>query len=336
VIGEEQDLSSLADAVQAAGLVEVLQNNGPFSVLCPMNDAFAVADQDGGLVTKLLTADWKAHLTALLRFHVYNGILLAADITEGLSISSLLVNSEDVTASIATDGGVSFSSMAFNESRVVEADFTADNGVVHKVDKVFIPAALTMSIFEIAETFDGFSSVIGQITQAGLEDTLRTGNVTIFGPTNDAFSALPPSAFGQFVTDPNAVQRLFANHIAEGLYYKERLTNGVELTMLSGEKLPISVTEGRFPTYIIGNNATIQVFDVVASNGLAHIINGVLFPPPQENPPTSAPSVAPPPPKATTPPTVSPPVPTSSSASVASTVTMWLCSSIVAASAVFI
>jgi transforming growth factor-beta-induced protein len=276
VVTADTDLSSLAGAVTAAGLGDILSGTGPFTIFAPTNVAFTEADADG-LVTKFLTLEWKAHLIALLRFHVHSGELAAANITDGMNITTLLSPPEDITA-IVVGGTVMLDGLSFFNSTVVQADLEADNGVVHKVNKVFIPSSLTQSIFEAAEGFDGFSNVIGLVVQAGLEETLRNDIVTIFGPGNTAFSALPADFIASIASDAAQVKRILSNHIVNGIYYRERLTNGLELTSLAGETLTISVTEGRFPTYMV-NNATIEVADVVASNGIAHIINSLLIPP---------------------------------------------------------
>ena len=292
----EENLSSLEAAVIAAGLVTILNRPGPYTVFGPTDEAFAVADQDG-YVTKLLTPDWKVHLAALLRFHVHSGNVLSAGITDGMEVSTILAQSEALVASVA-NGAVSFSSDAFEDSTVVEADLVADNGVVHKVDKVFIPKQLTMSLFATAEGFDGFSNVIGMVVAAGLEPVLREDIVTIFAPGNNAFDNLPPEFLGEVAADPDKMSRVLRNHVVEGIWYKERLVDGLVLTSLIGESLTVKLGTGPFADLQI-NDAFVEIADIVASNGVAHVINILIIPP--DAVPTSAPAPTPSMPTPTTP-----------------------------------
>lgn len=116
---------TLATALTAAGLVDTLKGNGPFTVFAPTDDAFAripKADLDALLKDK-------AKLTAVLTYHVVAGKVLAKDIKPG---KVKTVQGSDLT--LATAGGVTV-----NGAKVTSADVMADNGVIHVIDTVLMP-----------------------------------------------------------------------------------------------------------------------------------------------------------------------------------------------------
>ena len=122
-----EDFSTLVAAVAAAGLVEVLQGEGPFIVFAPTNDAFAALP--AGLVDKLLLEENKDVLVKILTYHVVSGAVLAADVTAGEVPS---VEGQNIT--VTTEGGV-----MVNNANVVATDVIASNGVIHVIDAVILP-----------------------------------------------------------------------------------------------------------------------------------------------------------------------------------------------------
>lgn len=122
---------TLVAAVQAAGLVETLQGDGPFTVFAPSDAAFAKLPR--GTVEGLL-AD-RAALTSLLTFHVVPGRVAAADIVRGNGASPNTVNGQPLDI-VVRDGAV-----YVNGAKVVTADVQASNGVIHVIDTVLIPAS---------------------------------------------------------------------------------------------------------------------------------------------------------------------------------------------------
>jgi uncharacterized surface protein with fasciclin (FAS1) repeats len=122
-----EDFSTLVAAVAAAGLVEVLQGEGPFTVFAPTNDAFAALP--AGLVDKLLLEENKDVLVKILTYHVVSGAVLAADVTAGEVPS---VEGQNIT--VTTEGGV-----MVNNANVIATDIIASNGVIHVIDAVILP-----------------------------------------------------------------------------------------------------------------------------------------------------------------------------------------------------
>ena len=121
--------NTLVAAVQAAGLVDTLKGDGPFTVFAPTDDAFA-ALPDGTVETLLKPAN-KDKLQAILTYHVIAGKVMAADIA-GKSLQVNTVNGQAVAVN-ATDG------VMINNATVTTADITTSNGVIHVIDTVLLP-----------------------------------------------------------------------------------------------------------------------------------------------------------------------------------------------------
>ncbi len=118
--------STLVAAVQAAGLVDVLKSDGPFTVFAPTDEAFAKLPE--GTVEALLND--KEKLTAILTYHVVPGKLLAEDVVQ--LKSSRTVQGENIN--IKTGDGV-----MVNNANVIKTDIGASNGVIHVIDTVILP-----------------------------------------------------------------------------------------------------------------------------------------------------------------------------------------------------
>lgn len=119
-----KDFSTLVTAVKAAGLVEALQAKGPLTVFAPTNAAFAKL---GDEKIKAVLAD-KELLKKILLAHVVEGKVMAAD---AVKLDGKKVNGFEVKV---TDGAVTIGT-----AKVVKADITASNGVIHVIDTVLIP-----------------------------------------------------------------------------------------------------------------------------------------------------------------------------------------------------
>lgn len=121
--------NTLAAALTAAGLVDTLKSEGPFTVFAPTDEAFAKLP--AGTVDSLLKPENKDQLVSILTYHVVAGKVMAADVVK-LS-SATTVNGKDVSIRVA-DGNV-----YVNDAMVTAADVGASNGVIHVIDSVLIP-----------------------------------------------------------------------------------------------------------------------------------------------------------------------------------------------------
>ena len=132
VIVNSADHETLEAAVNAAGLVETLSGEGPFTVFAPTDAAFD-ALPDGTLES--LLADPTGELTKILTYHVVAAKALSTDLSDSLEVTTLEGRKLLVTI---TDEGV-----FINGAKVTTADIVTDNGVVHVIDAVLIPETPT-------------------------------------------------------------------------------------------------------------------------------------------------------------------------------------------------
>ena len=119
---------TLVAAVQAAGLVETLKGEGPFTVFAPTDDAFAALPE--GTVQSLLLPENKEKLTSILTYHVVSGKVMSSDLTNNMMAETV----QGGQVKIMTYGGVTV-----NDANVVTADIEASNGVIHVIDAVILP-----------------------------------------------------------------------------------------------------------------------------------------------------------------------------------------------------
>ncbi len=125
---EAGNFSTLLAAAEAAGLVETLKGEGPYTVFAPTDEAFAALPE--GTVENLLMPENEDQLTSILTYHVVPGKVMSTDLTDGMMADT--VNGAQVE--IMTEGGVTVGG-----ANVVTPDIEASNGVIHVIDSVIMP-----------------------------------------------------------------------------------------------------------------------------------------------------------------------------------------------------
>lgn len=122
------DLSTLVAAVTAADLGPTLQGDGPYTVFAPDNAAFAEIQDT---VDTLLKPENKKDLANVLTYHVVEGAVKAADLSDGQEVTT--VQGDKLTVSIDGD------TVKVGDATVTQPDVTASNGIVHVIDTVLVP-----------------------------------------------------------------------------------------------------------------------------------------------------------------------------------------------------
>jgi uncharacterized surface protein with fasciclin (FAS1) repeats len=125
---EAGTFETLLAAAQAAGLVETLSGEGPFTVFAPTDEAFAALPE--GTVDSLLLPENKDQLTAILTYHVIPGKVMSSDLTDDMEAETV----QGSAVTIDLDNGV-----MVQDATVTSADIEASNGVIHVIDKVIMP-----------------------------------------------------------------------------------------------------------------------------------------------------------------------------------------------------
>jgi len=121
--------TTLLAAAEAAGLVETLKGDGPFTVFAPTDDAFAALPE--GTVDTLLMPENKDQLTAILTYHVVPGKVMSTDLSDGMMAET--VQGQEITVSLGD-------SVMIDDATVVTPDIEASNGVIHVIDSVIMPS----------------------------------------------------------------------------------------------------------------------------------------------------------------------------------------------------
>jgi len=310
IAGSTDDFSTLVTAVTAAGLAGTLSDPGTFTVFAPTNAAFEKLPTE--LVTKLLEETWQPQLKDLILYHALGSEVMAADLVDGMEVPTL--NGENITVTLdpVTING---------ESKVVAAyvDVDADNGVIHGIDTVLTPTSVTNNIVDIAAGNPAFTTLVQAVTAAGLVDALSgDGPLTVFAPTNDAFAAVDPATLASVLLPENKDQLIdiLKYHVVAANVPSSAVETG-EVEALNGDKLKVDTSSG-----VMINDAKVIMPDIIASNGIIHVIDKVLMPPADPVPdgstaaPTKAATATPP--TGTTTTTAPTQVPTSGAASLGS------------------
>lgn len=285
------NFTTLVAAVEAAGLVDTLKGEGPFTVFAPTDEAFAALPE--GTVEGLL-ADPEGALTDILLYHVISGNVMAADVVgmDGQEVTTM----GGGTFTVMLDGdNVMLHDGAGNSVNVIATDIAASNGVIHVIDAVLLPAAgnaeaaameeeataepeeeampAMMDIVDTAVGAGNFTTLVAAVDAAGLVDTLKgEGPFTVFAPTDEAFAALPEGTVEGLLEDPEgALTDILLYHVVSGNVM------AADVVGLDGQAVS-TVGGGSFTVMLDGDNVMLQdgagnmvnvvVTDIEASNGV--------------------------------------------------------------------
>lgn len=250
--------NTLVTAVTAAGLVDTLKSEGPFTVFAPTDEAFAKVPADA---LNALLADKEA-LKKVLLYHVVAGKVASGDVVK-LS-SATTVQGSDVMID-ASDG------VKINNATVVKADIMTGNGIIHVIDTVLMPT--TPDIVDTAVSA-GFNTLVAAVKAADLVDTLKgEGPFTVFAPTDEAFAKIPADALNALLADKAALRKVLLYHVVAGKVAAADVVKLSSATTAQGSDVMIDASNG-----VKINNATVVKADVMTGNGIIHAIDTVLMP----------------------------------------------------------
>jgi len=133
------------------------------------------------------------------------------------------------------------------------------------------------NIVENAVGSNDHTTLVAAVKQAGLVETLSgAGPFTVFAPTNAAFAKVPAATLESLMKPAMKADltKILTYHVVAGAFKSADLKDGQELTTVQGGKLKVSVKDGK----VMINGANVTIADVVSSNGVTHVIDGVLMP----------------------------------------------------------
>ncbi|MFC2113005.1 fasciclin domain-containing protein [Bacteroidota bacterium] len=264
IASKNDNFETLVSAVVDAGLAETLSSaDGTFTVFAPTDDAFSAL---GGNVP--------SDLTPILLYHVLGSPVFSDEISSSI-LSSLNGTDPEIVVEV-TDMGV----MLNGSAKVIATDIVGTNGVIHVIDQVILPIN-NESILDAAMGIADFSSLVAALAKANLASTfMMDGDYTVFAPTNDAFASLL-SSLGVTLDDLTAADLtpILTYHVVGLKVMSSSLTTGYVNTIYSAvEDYPVSMYVEVGDGVRLNNSTSVTTPDVETSNGVIHVIDGVLIP----------------------------------------------------------
>lgn len=280
IVLTNNDFSILRAAVTRAGLADALKT-GTLTVFAPNDAAFTASGLSLNTVNGL---DVNA-LKVILQYHVLGTTTLSSAIptANNTEVTTLAGIKAYITKNT---GGVSI-----NGVKVISADISADNGVIHVIDRVMLPPSGTLlQVAQINPDFTFLVAALNKVIQANpavgaTVTAVLTGTTpyTVFAPTNTAFQATPFNSIAAINaasgTTLNTLTSVLLAHVVPGRVFSTNLTSG---TVTTAGMAPITITLGTgVQVRGVGNgtnNANVTSANILATNGVIHVIDRVILP----------------------------------------------------------
>mgnify|MGYP001627130536 CR=1 FL=1 len=267
VINVSPDHTSLAAAIQQAGLVSALQDpTATYTVFAPTNDAFdnlaATLNTD---IAGLLALP---NLSDVLLYHVLGVSVPSTGVSNGL-IATPLNNANTLKFTVGSAG------VFVNQAQITTVDLTTDNGIVHVTNAVVLPVETVVDV----AIDNNFTTLVAAVVEARLLPALTNpfASLTVFAPTNDAFEDLA-IALGTDINGLLALPNLtdvLLYHVLGAEVLSSEVSNGLIATPLNNGNT-LKFTVGSAGVFV--NQAEITAVDFQTDNGAVHVLNAVVLP----------------------------------------------------------
>jgi uncharacterized surface protein with fasciclin (FAS1) repeats len=265
----DTSLSILVSCVSKAGLVDALSNTQNLTVFAPTNAAFRAAGYPQSVIDMLTPAQITTVLTPILTYHVLGIKVLSTAVPVSDTVKTL--NGKNIFASKNPNG------VFVNGKKVTTADLIASNGVVHIINGVMVPP--TQTITEIVVGNPNFSLLKTAVVHAGLAGALGgPGKFTVFAPVNAGFpasldtdaeiNAAPAATVAGVVTSHAFATNIFASDLVAG--NTGATVNPLTTLTVGLSPASVKITGSANPV------SNITATDIVATNGVIHVIDKVL------------------------------------------------------------
>lgn len=279
-VGSNENFTSLAAALDAAGLTTTLAGDSNYTVFAPDNAAFN-AFLSASPYSSLDEVPVEL-LREILLNHVLSGNKMSGELETGYitSMATGAASGENLSMYIDTSDGVTINGVA----DVTTADVEVENGVIHVVDAVIgLPDITTFA--QADPTFDILVSALTREESYNFVETLQATEdpapFTVFAPTNDAF--------GDFLTEMNfasledipsdVLASVLSYHVVTGANVRSSdLTDGMMVGTFEGGEFTVNLGDEVTITDETGRTSTVIAADVQANNGVIHVIDTVLMP----------------------------------------------------------
>ena len=275
------DFGTLVTALQAAGLDATLADEAQsFTVFAPTDAAFAMIDPE---TLNLLIADTDA-LSSVLLQHVVSG--------EVNSVTAYTLNGSSATtasgAAIPVAINTELDTLTFGGATVQTTDIYTTNGIIHVIDTVVIadvelptPPA---SIVDVAVSNGSFTTLVAALQATGLDTVLddQESTFTVFAPTDAAFALLGQDTIDALLADPDTLKDILLYHVISG----SEILQDAAITVAQSESNKVDMANERQTALTLAdsrlyiNKSAVSLADVMADNGVIHVVDQVILPPP--------------------------------------------------------
>ncbi|SMF11512.1 fasciclin domain-containing protein [Pseudobacteriovorax antillogorgiicola] len=254
---------TLTTALQLTGLDQAIAGDDALTVLAPTDKAFEKLGSETleGLINN------PEKLSEILLYHVIPGEVGLFEALQAQEAATL--NSASVSFSMEGFG------FFVNDARIVFPNIRASNGVIHAIDSVLLPPA-PPSIADIAAGNEQFSTLVAALQATGLDQVLAgEGTFTVFAPTNEAFAKLGEETINALLKDPETLSNILLYHVVpEAAVEAATAVTLKSATMANGKETKL-MFDGKD---LFINDSKVIATDIMASNGVIHVIDTVLVP----------------------------------------------------------
>ncbi len=254
--------STLVQFIIDAQLATTLSDpSATFTVFAPTNDAFAKLPES--VVNSLTTQD----LVDILTYHVLDTQVLAGDLAPTQEVAT--VYGEELYIEVGASATIN------GLANIVATDVLTNNGVIHVIDEVLLPAGFRdANIVDKAKELGTFTTLVGAVESTGLTPTLMySGDYTVFAPTDAAFANLPAGLLESLTTEQ--LTEILTYHVIGAEIFAADLDTAQAPAALSGETLYVTKDDNGV---MVNGSSSVLTADVDVSNGVIHAVDEVLLP----------------------------------------------------------
>ncbi|XP_029957373.1 periostin isoform X2 [Salarias fasciatus] len=242
-----------------------IEGKGSFTMFAPSNEAWDQLDPE---VRAALVSNVNVELYNALHFHMVNRRLLTKDMKDGMTFTSMY-NDLGLHINHYSNGIVTV-----NCARIIHGNQVSTNGVVHVIDRVISAVGNTIKDhLEVSDELTSFSTAA--LASDLMEKLGQPGHFTLFAPTNEAFEKLGPGYLERILEDKEIISALVKYHMLNSVQCAEAIMAGSVYETEEGSTIEIGC-DGSSLT--VNGIKMVLKKDIVASNGVIHLIDQVLVP----------------------------------------------------------
>lgn len=281
------DFGTLVTALQAAELDATLADETQsFTVFAPTDAAFAMIDP---VTLDLLLADTEALSDVLLQ-HVVSGEVSSVTAYTLNGLSAATASGAEIPVAINSE----LDTLTFGGATVTTTDIYTTNGVIHVIDMVVVAdvelPSPPASIVDVAVANGSFTTLVAALQATGLDTVLDDPDATftVFAPTDAAFSLLGQETIDALLADTETLSDILLYHVIQG---SEVLQDGA-LTVAQSDDNKVEMANGAETALSLANNtlfvnkSAVSLADVMADNGVIHVVDQVITVPAAKGEPT--------------------------------------------------